>query len=165
MLGERGTGFYRKVKELHNVRLVQVNHYHDPKPWITKAKGVVTIVGTTAFEEALLGRKSLIFGDVPFELVDGITKVTSFEQLPGLIADFGEIDNIHSCAAYLQTIRDIGFEIDLFYLMAKAEKILGGKEQSEEKFEKNMEELKKFYYFGYRKWNEVKRENAKGKTT
>ncbi|HAV01238.1 MAG TPA: hypothetical protein DCW47_08645 [Lachnospiraceae bacterium] len=165
MLGERGTEFYRKVKELHNVRLVQVNHYHDPKPWITKAKGVVTIVGTTAFEEALLGRKSLIFGDVPFELVDGITKVTSFEQLPGLIADFGEIDNIHSCAAYLQTIRDIGFEIDLFYLMAKAEKILGGKEQSEEKFEKNMEELKKFYYFGYRKWNEVKRENAKGKTT
>ncbi len=97
--------------------------------------------------------------------MDGITKVTSFEQLPGLIADFGEIDNIHSCAAYLQTIRDIGFEIDLFYLMAKAEKILGGKEQSEEKFEKNMEELKKFYYFGYRKWNEVKRENAKGKTT
>ncbi|MCR4923885.1 MAG: hypothetical protein K5931_07770, partial [Lachnospiraceae bacterium] len=32
MLGERGLEFYKKVKELHNVRLVQVNYYHDPKP-------------------------------------------------------------------------------------------------------------------------------------
>ncbi len=155
MLGERGLEFYRKVKELHNVRLVQVNHFKDPKPWIVNAKGVVTIVGTTAFEEALLGRRSVIFGDVPFELVDGITKAKSFEELPGLIAEFGEIDNIHSCAAYLQTIKDIGFEIDLFYLMAKAEKILAGKEEREEKFEKNIEELKAFYSFGYDKWTEL----------
>ncbi len=157
MLGERGIGFYKRVKELHNVRLVQVNYYHDPKPWITKAKGVVTIVGTTAFEEALLGRKSIIFGDVPFELVDGITKVTDFEELYGLISEFGEIDNIHSCAAYLQTIKDIGFEIDLFYLMGKAEKILAGKEERDDKFNGNIEELKKFYVFGYRKWCEYNR--------
>lgn len=152
MLGERGVKFYKKVKELHNVRLVQINHYHDPKPWIMNAKGVVTIVGTTAYEEALLGRKSLIFGDVPFELMDGITRVHSFEELPELIKDFGEIDNIHSCAAYLQTIKDIGFEIDLFYLMAKAEKILAKLEEPEEKFDKNIEELKKFYYSGYARW-------------
>ncbi|MCR4923830.1 MAG: hypothetical protein K5931_07460, partial [Lachnospiraceae bacterium] len=152
MLGERGLEFYKKVKELHNVRLVQVNYYHDPKPWIINSKGVVTIVGTTAFEEALMGRRSLIFGDVPFELVDGITKVEKFEDLPGLISEFGDIDNIHSCAAYLQTIKDIGFEIDLFYLMAKAEKILAGKEEKEEKFEKNIEELKNFYRFGYSQW-------------
>ncbi|MCR5106631.1 MAG: hypothetical protein K6B28_00555 [Lachnospiraceae bacterium] len=157
MLGERGIDFYKKAKELHNVRLVQVNHYHDPKPWIIKAKGVVTIVGTTAFEEALMGRRSIIFGDVPFELIDGITKVKSFEELPELIKDFGEIDNIHSCAAYLQTIKDVGFEIDLFYLMAKAEKILAGKEEREEKFEKNIEELKNFYRFGYQKWKEEHR--------
>ena len=158
MLGERGVKFYKKVKELHNVRLVQINHYHDPKPWIMNAQGVVTIVGTTAYEEALLGRKSVIFGDVPFELIDGITRVHSFEELPELIKDFGEIDNIHSCAAYLQTIRDIGYEIDLFYLMAKAEKILAKTEEREEKFDKNIEELKKFYYSGYSRWLE---ENGK----
>lgn len=154
MLGERSVAFYKKVKELHNVRLVQVNYYHDPKPWIMGAKGVVTIVGTTAYEEALLGRKSLIFGDVPFELIDGVTRVDSFEKLPELIRDFGEIDNIHSCAAYLKTIKDIGVEIDLFYLMAQAEKILAGKEQEDEKFCEQISRLMEFYKTGYARYME-----------
>ncbi len=152
MLGERSVEFYKRVRQLHNVRLVQVNHYHDPKPWIMNAKGVVTIVGTTAYEEALLGRKSIIFGDVPFELIDGITKVHSYEELPELIKDFGEIDNIHSCAAYLKTIKDVGFEIDLFYLMAKAEKILAHEEERDEKFNEQIEQLMKFYEAGYARW-------------
>ena len=154
MLGERGVQFYKKVKELHNVRLVQVNYYHDPKPWIAKAKGVVTIVGTTAYEEALLGRKSLLFGDVPFALIDGITRVRSFEDLPALIREFGEIENIHSCAAYLQTMKEIGFEIDLFYLMGKAEKVLAGKEQEDEKFEEQLKQLLAFYQAGYARYKE-----------
>ncbi len=154
MLGERGLEFYKKVRELHNVRLVQVNYYDDPKPWIMNAKGVVTIVGTTAFENALLGRKSLVFGDVPFNLIDGITKVSNFEDLPRLLAEFGEIDNIHSCAAYLQTIKDIGFEIDLFYIMDKAEKILAGKEKEDDKFNNQIETLKQFYIAGYNRWLE-----------
>ncbi len=162
MLGERAVEFYKKVKELHNVRLVQVNYYHDPKPWITKSKGVVTIVGTTAFEEALMGRKSLIFGDVPFELIDGITKVKSFEDLPALIKDFGDIDNIHSCAAYLETIKEVGFEIDLFYLMAQAEKILSGKEKEDEKFTSQINELYNFYKAGYDQGlKKIKRETEK----
>ncbi len=154
MLGERSTKFYKKVKELHNVRLVQVNYYHDPKPWIANAKGVITIVGTTAYEEALLGRKSLIFGDVPFELIDGITRVRSFEDLPQLIKEFGDIDNIHSCAAYLQTIMDVGFEIDLFYLMSQAEKILAGKESEDDKFKKQLQILMEFYKTGYARYKE-----------
>ena len=152
MLGERSVEFYKRVRQLHNVRLVQVNHYHDPKPWIMNAKGVVTIVGTTAFEEALLGRKSIIFGDVPFELIDGITKVKGYEELPALIRDFGEIDNIHSCAAYLRTIKDVGVEIDLFYLMAKAEKILAKEEERDEKFNGQIEKLMEFYEKGYARW-------------
>ena len=158
MLGERSVEFYKRVKQLHNVRLVQVNHYHDPKPWIINAKGVVTIVGTTAYEEALLGRKSIIFGDVPFELIDGITKVNNFEDLPGLLRDFGEIDNIHSCAAYLKTIKDVGFEIDLFYLMAQAEKILAGKEKPDDKFNSQITTLMEFYKAGYTHWLEEQKD-------
>jgi len=154
MLGERGLEFYMKIKELHNVRLVQINHFNDPKPWIVNSKGVITIVGTTAFEEALMGRKSIVFGDVPFNLIDGITKCTDFEKLPEMIKDFGDIDNIHSCAAYLQTIKDVGFEIDLFYLMDKAEKILGKKEEEDEKFKSQIETLKDFYEAGYKRFLE-----------
>lgn len=149
MLGERGVEFYEKVRELHNVRLVQINYHHDPKPWIVNAKGVATIVGTTAYEEALFGRKSIIFGDVPFSLIDGVTKVTDFTKLPEIVRDFGEIDNIHSCAAYLQTIKDIGFEFDLFYMMNKADKILGGQEEIDEKFSHELSQLNEFYKAGY----------------
>ena len=149
MLGERGLDFYKKVRELHNVRLVQVNYYQDPKPWITGAKGVVTIVGTTAFEEALMGRRSVICGDVPFELIDGIDRIHSFEELPELIKNFGEIDNMHSCAAYLETIKEIGVEIDLFYLMDEADRVLGKKTEESEKFKDQIERLKEFYIKGY----------------
>ena len=152
MLGERSLEFYKKVKELHNVRLVQVNYYNDPKPWLVNARGVVTIVGTTAFEEALLGKKSILFGDVPFMMIDGITRARSFEDLPALIREFGEIDNKHSCAAYLQTIKDIGYEINVFYLMGQAEKILAGKEQRDEKFNQELTALKAFYNSGYEVW-------------
>jgi hypothetical protein len=152
MLGERSLEFYKKVKELHNVRLVQVNYYNDPKPWLVNARGVVTIVGTTAFEEALLGKKSILFGDVPFMMIDGITRARSFEVLPALIREFGEIDNKHSCAAYLQTIKDIGYEINVFYLMGQAEKILAGKEQRDEKFNQELTALKAFYNSGYEVW-------------
>ena len=112
----------------------------------------MTIVGTTAFEEALLGRKSILFGDVPFMLIDGITRVRSFEDLPELICEFGDIDNMHSCAAYLQTIKDIGFELNVFYLMGQAEKILGGKEKKDEKFTHELSILKEFYNSGYETW-------------
>ncbi len=148
MLGERSVEFYKKVKEIHNVRLVQINYYDDPKPWIMNAKGVATIVGTTAYEEALLGRKALVFGEVPFTLMNGITQVKNLEDLPELIRDFGEIDNIHSCAAYLQTIKDLGFELDVFYMMDEADKILGGKKEADEKFNGQLEILDQFYHAG-----------------
>ena len=73
-----------------NVRVVQLNYYKDPKPWITKARGVVTITGTAAYEAALMGKKSIVFGDVPFSLIDGVTRIRSFEDLPAAIRNFGE---------------------------------------------------------------------------
>ena len=112
------------------------------------AKGVATIVGTTAYEEALLGRKSIVFGEVPFTLIDGITQVKNLEDLPELIKDFGEIDNIHSCAAYLQTVKDLGFEIDMFYMMDEADKILAGKKEADEKFLSQLDTIDAFYHAG-----------------
>ena len=79
MLGERDPEFYRKAGEIANVRVVRVNYYKDPKPWIVKAKGVVTITGTAAYEAALLGKRSIVFGNVPYSLIEGITVLHSFE--------------------------------------------------------------------------------------
>ncbi len=152
MLGERGLEFYKKVSELHNVRVVQVNYYKDPKPWIAKAKGVVTITGTAAYEAALLGKRSIVFGEVPFSMIEGITRITDFAQLPEAIRSFGEVDSLHSAAAYIQTIKEIGTEVKIFYLMDEAERIFAGKAERSEQFEQEMDKLMEFYEKGYRRY-------------
>lgn len=153
MLGERGLEFYKKCRELHNVRLVQINYYNDPKPWLMNAKGVVTICGSTGYEEALFGKKSIIFAEVPYSLIDGVTLVDDFKKLPEAIKNLGSIDNIHSCAAYLQTMKDVGFEYEFFYLVEQSDKIMSGKAQEDEKFRSQLDALNDFYQAGYRRFH------------
>jgi hypothetical protein len=145
MLGERSLDFYNKVKRFPNVKLVQLNYYDDPKPWIEKAQGVITIAGTSAYEAALLGKRSVLFSDVPFSLIKGITRAYSFEELPKLISNFGSIDNIKSCAAYLATVKSVGSQINLKYLMTESEAILKGKKKKSNEFQKQIDELMKFF--------------------
>lgn len=156
MLGERGFEFYKKVAELHNVRVVQINYYKDPKPWIMNAKGVITITGTAAYEAALLGKKSIVFGDVPFTLIDGITKIKSFDELPEAIRSFGEVDSLHSAAAYIETVKRVGNPVKIFELMNDADDIFSGKKERTQEFEDMLDELVTFYEKGYRIYQDVK---------
>ena len=155
MLGERDLSFYRKAAEIANVRVVQINYYKDPKPWIIKAQGVVTITGTAAYEAALLGKRSIVFGDVPFSMIDGITRIRSFEDLPDAVRAFGSTDNIHSAAAYLKSVKDAGEEVKIFYLMEEAEEIFAGHHEESEEFDRELSVLMDFYEKGlenYKKW-------------
>ncbi|MCR5485923.1 MAG: hypothetical protein K6F35_00180 [Lachnospiraceae bacterium] len=155
MLGERDLSFYRRAAEIANVRVVQINYYKDPKPWILKCRGVVTITGTAAYEAALLGKRSIVFGDVPFSLIEGVTRIRSFEDLPQAIRSFGETDNIHSAAAYLHAVREAGEEVKIFYLMDEAEEIFAGRHPESEEFQKELTVLLDFYEKGlenYQKW-------------
>jgi len=148
MLGERDLSFYKKAAELANVRVVQLNYYKDPKPWITKAEGVVTITGTAAYEAALMGKRSIVFGDVPFSMIEGITRIRSFEDLPEAIRAFGQVDNIHSAAAYIHAVKRAGNEVKIFYLMDEAEEIFAGRHEETEEFDRELETLLDFYEKG-----------------
>ena len=155
MLGERDVSFYKKAAELANVRVVQLNYYKDPKPWITKSQGVVTITGTAAYEAALMGKRSIVFGDVPFSMIDGITRIRSFEDLPEAVRSFGETDNIHSAAAYIHAVKAAGNEVKIFYLMDEAEEIFAGRHEESEEFDSELGVLLDFYEKGlenYNKW-------------
>ena len=155
MLGERDIEFYKKAAEIANVRVVQINHYKDPKPWLLKCKGVVTITGTAAYEAALLGKKAIVFGDVPFSLIEGIIRIRSFEDLPDAIRSFGSVDNIHSAAAYLHAVKEAGEEVKIFYLMDEAEEIFAKRHGESERFDRELAVLMDFYQKGldnYRKW-------------
>lgn len=158
MLGERGFEFYKKVKELHNVRLVQINYYKDPKPWIVNAKGVVTMIGTTAFESALLGKRAIVFGNVPFSVIDGITRVRSFDELHEAILSLGPVDSLHSAAAYVETVKRAGSEVKIFELMDDADAIFSGKKERTQEFDDMLNELLIFYEKGYRQYLRAKEE-------
>lgn len=152
MLGERGFEFYKKVKEIHNVRLVQINYYKDPKPWIVNAKGVITITGTAAYEAALLGKRSIIFGDVPFALIDGITRIRSFEELHDAILSFGPVDSLHSSACYIEAVKRAGSPVKIFELMNDADDIFSGKKERTQEFDDMLNELLDFYEKGYKRY-------------
>lgn len=158
MVGERGIEFYKKVKKIPNVRLVQLNYYRDPKPWIQNSQGVVTINGTTAYEAALLGKKSLVFGEVPFELIESITRVRSLEELPRLLADFHPVDNIRSCAAYIHAVKQVGMPVDFTYLMNEGYDILRNGKQMSEKYREELDKLEEFYLRAYRDYEKYGKE-------
>jgi hypothetical protein len=145
MIGERSLEFYNRINLIPNVRLVQFNFYDDPKLWIEQAKGVITISGSTAYEAAMLGKKAIIFSDVPFKLLSGITKVVSFEQLHKEILRFGNINNVRSCAAYIAAVKSIGLEIDIKYLISESEAIINGDIKETNKFNENILSLVSFY--------------------
>lgn len=152
MLGERSIEFYRKVKKIPNVRLVQINYYKDPKPWIVNSQGVITITGSSAYESALLGKKSIVFGDVMFGVIEGVSKVKSLEQLPNLIKDLGSIDNQTSCAAYISAVKKVGFSINLKYLMMEGERIIRGISKMSKKYEVELDNLEKLYIEAFENW-------------
>lgn len=155
MIGERKLSFYKKVNQLPNVKMVSINYYKDPKPWIINAQSVITITGTSAYEAALLGKKSIVFGNVPFTLIDSVTSVPSFEELPELLASFGVVDNIKSCAAYIAAVKSVGTEIRLRYLMEEGEEIIKGKKVISDDFQKQVEQLEDFFEKAYEKYYDI----------
>jgi hypothetical protein len=154
MVGERSLKFYREIKKIPNVRLVSFNYYRDPKPWIEKAKGVITITGTSAYEAALLGKKSIVFGDVPFNMISSISRVRSYEELPELLAALGPIENTKACATYLATIKAIGKEINLKYLISEGEAIIRGEKEYSNTYGRQINTLFEFYENAYDKYPE-----------
>ena len=117
MVGERSLDFYKKVNRLSNVKMVQLNYYSDPKPWIVKSHGVVTISGTTAYEAVMLGKNAVVFSDVPFSLIEGVHRVKSFEDLPKVLRCFTHpLDNVRSCASYVQAVKFTGVKSDFINL-------------------------------------------------
>jgi hypothetical protein len=150
MLGERPFSFYKCVKKLPNVRLMEINYYEDPKPWIERAEGVITLTGTSGYEAALHGKPVYIFGNVIYSIIDGVTRVRSFEDLPDLFTSSPKlVDNIKSCAAYIKTVKELGERINIFTLMNEAGRsLVNGKDPGSE-FYDNLRNLLHFYERAY----------------
>ena len=150
MIGERGMEFYRRVKKIPNVKLVQINFYNDPKPWILNSQGVVTISGTSAYEAALLGKHSIIFSNVAFSLIKGVKRAHSFEELSTLFQEFGdEIDNEKSCAAYIAAIKAVGVSFDSSHIDTASYNYINTDKTPDKDYMTAIASLEKLFVHGY----------------
>ena len=152
MIGERQIEFYKKINKFHNVKLVKSNFYRDPKPWIEKSLGVVTITGSAAFEAAMLNKPAIVFGNVFYNVISSIKAINNFDELENLFKII-EINNqpqdyTLECAAYLKTINEVGIELnieDLYDISSKKLKLQSLNINEENDFKNMISNLKLFY--------------------
>lgn len=119
MIGERPFSFYKKISRLSNVKFIRLDAYNDPKTWIQKSRGVITITGTSAFEAVMLGKSAIVLGSVPFKMIEGINYCNSLKDLAKLIKEkFNNklLDNASSCENYLQSIYKYGETIQFTFI-------------------------------------------------
>lgn len=146
MLGERPLHFYKEVNKLDNVVMVETNYYKDPKPWILKSCGVITLSGTSAYEAALLGKRSIVFSDVIFTVIDGIERAKSFEELPLLLKKITKpIDNVNSVSAYIKTVKEYGMPINIHYLISEGKKLINMQSELSSEYKLEILKLEKLF--------------------
>ena len=154
MIGQRNLEFYKKISKIQNVKLVKMNAYQDPKPWIEKSEAVISISGSAALEAAMLNKPSIVFGEVCFSVISGVKVVKSFEEVERLLKLINiknwPKDNITSCATYLKSIDEVGldgFSQPLSIIKLCEQKIRLAKLTEDEKieFENSLNHLIPFY--------------------
>lgn len=83
VLGSKEMAFYKKIKKLPNVKLID--------PWIkisdliNNAGAIAVLTGTTGLEGIILKKPVIVFGHVFFDIYPQIYRVNNLEELPGLI--------------------------------------------------------------------------------
>lgn len=85
MRGLRALGFYRRLHELPNVRLVPFSL--PTNELLTRADVTAVIASTCGLEAALIGRPVVMFGDYPWDYAPTIRKVGPLAELPATIRD------------------------------------------------------------------------------
>lgn len=92
MLSYRTHAFYRELKKIPNVKLI--NHSFNSFELIRKAKLIVTITGSTGWEAVMLKKPVITFGNVFYNVLSMVKKCVQIEQLPYLIKE--QLEN-HRC--------------------------------------------------------------------
>lgn len=82
-IGSKELEFYRQIKRLPNVRLI--NPYVDSHSLIKKSKIVITITGTVGWEAILYDKPVIVFGDVFYDVYSKVVKVTDYTKLSDAI--------------------------------------------------------------------------------
>ena len=92
-IGDRGPGFYRALKRLRNV--VLVDELADSYDLIKQSELVATVTGTVAYEAALMGKRSITFAPAFFNRFGlcrnvGVETLRDAGNIQALLASFSD---------------------------------------------------------------------------
>lgn len=119
MIGYRPVSFYKKIKRLPNVILIDPASPLLPRDYIINSDLVVTISGSAAFEASVLGVNSLIFSDVIYGLLSSCKKVHVDSNLRKLVAEqIGYKMPRHELYAYIEICLKFGKKIQIKNLLS-----------------------------------------------
>ena len=85
MIGFRPISYYKKIKKLPNIILINPSTYSNPGDFIANSDLVVTISGSAGLEAAFMGVNSLIFSDVIYGLMSSAKKIDITPNLRQII--------------------------------------------------------------------------------
>ncbi|MCG8496284.1 MAG: hypothetical protein MI796_09600 [Enterobacterales bacterium] len=101
--GRHSVRFYKEIEEIYGVKLIAP--WEDSQDLILKSKGVIVISGTMGWEALLLGRPSIVLGDVFFDSFTGVYKVSDLEELQKLLhSDSLKQASLHEAAMAVQSL-------------------------------------------------------------
>lgn len=124
MIGYRPLSYYKKIKKLPNVILIDPTSYSIPRDYIENAEMVVTISGSTALEASIMGKNSLVFSDVLFGMLSSVKKIHVDSKLRGILKSHKNYKmNDKEIYAYLKLISTWGEDIQLKNFLLAPDKV------------------------------------------
>lgn len=88
MIGKRSYRFYNEIKNIYNVDLLNPN-YQSLK-LIKNSDAVISISGNTGLESYALGKKTILLGDIFYEVLKGISKINEIDEIYKILINLEE---------------------------------------------------------------------------
>lgn len=124
MIGYRPISYYKKIKRLPNVILIDPASYTVPKDFILNADLVVTISGSSALEAALLGKNSLVFADVLYGKLSSVKKVYVNSNLRKVVREHQNYQMPEKeIYAYLKLLLEWGESVNIKNLLLPPDRV------------------------------------------
>ena len=116
MYGCEPVSFYSFIKSLPNT--IFVSPTSDTQKLIEDSQAVVTISGTSGFEAALKGKKTIVMTEsVLWSMINSVDVCTDFTKLHTLLNNVESFEpNDYDLAAYLQAVHNHSYSLDKDYV-------------------------------------------------
>lgn len=119
MVGNRSLSYYRRLKEIPNVKLIEP--FVDSHKIIGEAALTTTITGTAGFESVMLNTPTITFGEPHYHQLPGVRRVKSFDDLDTHVNDMinNSITNQDELINYITAIIEEGFKTQAAFKIPK----------------------------------------------